>query len=458
MDAGRARSLLYPLGGALLLSGVAGTIYYYLTKKDEDEIKLVNIKANQWSTVKVQVPLSSVGLVIGRHGSNIKLIQERTNTKINFSDEEVDGHRTCIIRGSEENITVAQKLVIKAINDQPVIETTEMLVPIIAVGRIIGRNGDVVRNISHSSGAKVIVEREEDRATTQCPEDMRRIILKGSKEQIEAARSLLLEKVIEEEQMRQQIHASATNMSMRARGRHSPQENYVSQSLMNSSPHQEALSSASSDRFIEAYVSAVDSASHFWLQVVSPRSVQLDKLVTEMTEYYEIEENRELHKLDKINIDSIVAAKFPHDDSWYRGQICSYEHNETDPSQSLVTVYYVDFGDSETIRVDTVCELRTDFLKLNFQAVECFLANVEPESVQGDEATDVFEELTYAAQWKVVMVKVVGYQQAGDKTIPCVQIIDTNGPTDIDVAEELMRRTTTQITNGVTSMPSSSEP
>ncbi|KAK8742118.1 hypothetical protein OTU49_002125, partial [Cherax quadricarinatus] len=169
MDAGRARSLLYPLGGALLLSGVAGTIYYYLTKKDEDEIKLVNIKANQWSTVKVQVPLSSVGLVIGRHGSNIKLIQERTNTKINFSDEEVDGHRTCIIRGSEENITVAQKLVIKAINDQPVIETTEMLVPIIAVGRIIGRNGDVVRNISHSSGAKVIVEREEDRATTQCP-------------------------------------------------------------------------------------------------------------------------------------------------------------------------------------------------------------------------------------------------------------------------------------------------
>lgn len=55
-----------------------------------------------------------------------------------------------------------------------------------------------------------------------------------------------------------------------------------------------------------------------------------------------------------------------------------------------------------------------------------FLCN---RSVKGDEAADAFEELTYAAQWRVVMVKVVGYQQGGDKTIPCVRIIDTNGPT-----------------------------
>ncbi|XP_045618889.1 tudor and KH domain-containing protein homolog isoform X2 [Procambarus clarkii] len=422
MDAGRSKSLLLPLGGALLLSGVAGAIYYYLTKKDEDEIKLVNTMVNQWSITKVQVPLNVVGLVIGRQGSNIKLIQERTNTKISFSDEEVDGHRTCIIKGSEENIALAQKLVIKAVNDQPVIEAVEMLVPIAAVGRIIGRNGDVIRSISRASGSKIIVERDEDRiASLSYPENMRKIILKGGKEQIEAARSLLLEK--------------SSSISL--------------------GPSQEALTLANSDRFIEAYVSAVDSASHFWLQVVGPRSVQLDKLVTEMTEYYECEENRELHKLDKVNIDSIVAAKFPHDNSWYRGMICSYEPNETDPIESLVTVYYLDFGDTETVKIDTVYELRTDFLKLNFQAIECCLANVKPESVKGDEAADAFEELTYAAQWKVVMVKVVGYQQEGDKTIPCVQIIDTNGPTDIDVAEELAKRGLVEFSNGVTRLSSS---
>lgn len=35
-------------------------------------------------------------------------------------------------------------------------------------------------------------------------------------------------------------------------------------------------------------------------QVVGPRSIQLDKLVTEMTEYYEDEDNRELHLLEKV--------------------------------------------------------------------------------------------------------------------------------------------------------------
>ncbi|XP_042225904.1 tudor and KH domain-containing protein homolog isoform X2 [Homarus americanus] len=424
MDTGRIKNLILPLGGALLLSGVAGAVLYYITKKDEDEIKLVTARVNHWSTVQVQVPVDAVGLVIGRQGANIKLIQDRTNTNIRISDEGEEGHRLCVISGLEKNITLAQTLILKTVNEQPVIETTEMLVPYGAIGRVIGRNGESIRTISHLSGAKVFVDRDEDLTLSlPYPEDMRKIVLKGSKEQIEAARSLLLEKP-------------------------SP--------MNRNNPLFEALSSTNSDRYIEAYVCAVDTASHFWLQVVGQRSVLLDKLVTEMTEYYESAENRELHELDKVDINSIVAAKFPHDNSWYRGQVCNYEHNETDPLQSFVTVYYVDFGDTETVKIDNVSELRTDFLKLNFQAIECFLANIKPESVKGDEAADVFEELTYAAQWKVVMVKVVGYQQAGEKTIPCVQIIDTNGSTDVDVAEELVNRGLAELTNGVSD--SSSNP
>ncbi|KAK7081599.1 hypothetical protein SK128_020229, partial [Halocaridina rubra] len=129
MDSSRLKSGLLPLGGALLLSGVAGTLYYFLSKKDEDEEKLQG-KANQWTHVEVQVPFDSVGLVIGRQGSNIKLIQERTNTKIYFSDDEVDGHKKCTIRGSEDNVILAQKLIMKAISDQPIIETEEMFVPV----------------------------------------------------------------------------------------------------------------------------------------------------------------------------------------------------------------------------------------------------------------------------------------------------------------------------------------
>ena len=44
-----------------------------------------------------------------------------------------------------------------------------------------------------------------------------------------------------------------------------------------------------------------------------------------------------------------------------------------------------------------------------------------------DEAIEVFEELSYSAQWKVIMARTVNYSQSESKAIPCVQLIDTNG-------------------------------
>lgn len=54
---------------------------------DEDERVLPDTRNNQWTSAEVRVPTECVGLVIGRQGANVKLIQERTGTKINFSDE-----------------------------------------------------------------------------------------------------------------------------------------------------------------------------------------------------------------------------------------------------------------------------------------------------------------------------------------------------------------------------------
>lgn len=56
-------------------------------------------------------------------------------------------------------------------------------------------------------------------------------------------------------------------------------------------------------------------------QVVSPRAIQLDKLVTEMTEYYSDKENRELHQLDKVSSVNyyswhVVIELFSQNTSW----------------------------------------------------------------------------------------------------------------------------------------------
>ncbi|CAL4101634.1 unnamed protein product [Meganyctiphanes norvegica] len=459
------KSVILPLSGALMISGLAGTIIYYLYKKDKDEQSELTTKSKEWSSLEVSVPISAVGIVIGRQGANIKLIQERTGTKINFKDEEVEGQRICIIRGLDVNALQAKRLVIKTIEDQPVVEVDQIFVPVQAVGRIIGRNGDVVRNMSRCSGCKILIDREErqdDNPIQQCPEDMKSILLKGTKEQIDSAKVLILAKLHEEEEMRQQIQASAANMAPRGR---KYQDSTESLNNLAISPvpslNQESLSIPASDRFIEAYVSAVDNATHFWLQVVGPRSIQLDKLVKDMTEYYELEDNKEMNEvnIEKMKNGDIIAARFPHDSSWYRGQVCQVVNNDGDSSRSKVTVYYVDFGDTETIEITNICELRTDFLKLNFQAIECKLAYVTEVTEVSEEATEAFEELTYTAQWKVMMVKIMGYFQAeNNKTLPLIQIIDTNGATDVDVAEELVQRGFLEWLDGAPKSTTSSTP
>lgn len=68
----------------------------------------------------------------------------------------------------------------------------------------------------------------------------------------------------------------------------------------------------------------------------------------------------------------MVAAKFSFDEQWYRAEVIS------EPKDGQCEVYFVDYGDHEVLQVDHIFELRTDFLSLRLQAIECSLANVKP--------------------------------------------------------------------------------
>jgi tudor domain-containing protein 2 len=63
---------------------------------------------------------------------------------------------------------------------------------------------------------------------------------------------------------------------------------------------------------------------------------------------------------------------------WYRARVTRVMLDDYDVEESLVAVYYLDYGDSDTRRKKDLCSLRDDFLKLSYQAVECCLAEVKP--------------------------------------------------------------------------------
>jgi len=54
------------------------------------------------------------------------------------------------------------------------------------------------------------------------------------------------------------------------------------------------------------YVSAVEHPEHFWMQMLSERSTQLDSLISEMTSFYETQVSIEL--LNHIGITSRVRT------------------------------------------------------------------------------------------------------------------------------------------------------
>lgn len=165
------RSLTYLLG--ISACGLTGYLLLLLLKKDEEDDYFDTVsKTSFYKTVEIKIPKDTVRLLIGRNGRNIKMIQEQSNTKINFRDDEGDQH-VCIIRGSRDACAVAQNLVREFVANQPVLESFDLWVPQKSVGKIIGRCGERIQEITTISGAKVNVT-DGDRS-----EAMRRIVLKG---------------------------------------------------------------------------------------------------------------------------------------------------------------------------------------------------------------------------------------------------------------------------------------
>lgn len=61
-----------------------------LLKRDEEDDFDGVVRTPNHKCVEVKVPKEMVRLLIGRNGKNIKMIQEKSNTKINFRDLESD--------------------------------------------------------------------------------------------------------------------------------------------------------------------------------------------------------------------------------------------------------------------------------------------------------------------------------------------------------------------------------
>ncbi|CAO1604403.1 hypothetical protein XANCAGTX0491_007961 [Xanthoria calcicola] len=164
---------------------------------------------------QILVPNRTVGLIIGRGGETIRDLQERSGCHVNIVGEEksVNGFRPVNLIGTPQAAAVARQLIDEIVESdtknmnaqsagnrdvgrgQPMFGggdekiNDNITVPSEAVGMIIGKGGETIKDMQQTTGCKINVSQPNGR-------DVERDIgLVGSRGAIEAAKRAIMDKV-----------------------------------------------------------------------------------------------------------------------------------------------------------------------------------------------------------------------------------------------------------------------
>ncbi|KFO57139.1 hypothetical protein N302_07665, partial [Corvus brachyrhynchos] len=129
----------------------------------------------------------------------------------------------------------------------------------------------------------------------------------------------------------------------------------------------------------------------------------------------------------------IICAAPGLDGAWLRAQVISY-FEETDE----VELKYVDYGGYDKVKVDTLRQIRSDFLTLPFQGAEVLLDNVVPlpdEDRFSPEADAAVSEMTRGA---VLVAQVTNYDSVTG--LPLIQLWNLMGDEVVSINRTLVER------------------
>ncbi|XP_069506863.1 tudor and KH domain-containing protein isoform X2 [Ambystoma mexicanum] len=430
-------STLQKIALALGIPASAGILYILYRRYQESKDDYSAFVGEDDIEVEMKVPRDAVKAIIGRQGAMIKQLRKDTGARIDVEDsDEPVRERMLLISGFPVQVCKAKAAIHQILSEN--IKITEQIhVPQRAVGRIIGRGGDTVKAICKSSGAKVVCDREPG----DCKLALTRLItVTGSEKEVKMAKLLIEEKVWEEEEFKKKVAQSAASRCQRKQPisvkKSMDNDLLDSTSVMQNDRMGDVPSpdfSFKPDEHIEVYVSASENPQHFWIQILGSRFLQLDKLITEMTQHYE-SESQEVIGLPNVHAGDIVASLYKEDQCWYRARVLGFLENGN------LDLYFVDFGDNGEAPLEKLYALRSDFLSLPFQAIECCLTGVAPAGGRwSEEALDEFDRLTYCAQGKPLLARICSYTQTETCTWPHIKLYDVLGREGLDIGVELIR-------------------
>lgn len=165
------------------------------------------------------------------------------------------------------------------------------------------------------------------------------------------------------------------------------------------------------------YVTVIESLDKFYCQL-NDQSQELDKLSQLISR----------HCSDTADAISValpnlpVLAKFSQDQNWYRGRLFPPKEGTTQWG-----VFFVDFGNTELVNLNSLVALPEPYLHLPAQCFECTLEGVSPSLLNDQDAIDEFSNLVLDQEIQCIVANIT----KRDKTVVYTVSLSVEG---VDVA------------------------
>lgn len=260
----------------------------------------------------------------------------------------------------------------------------EFLLPVYLVSKLLGRKASFVQLIKARTGVNVLIKRNIDTHKTKI------CSLEGTQAEIDNALALIRRKFPEKRFSAltlQRVYVGQT-------------ENVVPLPLIDTTCfHLQLVEGINND----VAISSIVNGGHVFLQQpLHPSFPSLNTMQQCMNQSYNMIETPQLPEITE-NAICVAAVQ----DNWYRAQVVS--HNAENNS---CLVKYLDYGGYASVSIINLRQIRTDFMGVPFQSIECVLSNVNPidESGWTKEASEVLYSLTKGL---ILQAQVAGYTAEG---------------------------------------------
>ena len=136
-------------------------------------------------------------------------------------------------------------------------------------------------------------------------------------------------------------------------------------------------------------------------------------------------------KSDLPGVGSLCCANFSLDGLWYRAQVLKH-------SPSGAEVYFIDYGNTETVQAQSITQCPQDVADIPVCAVKCSLNGISPAPPNTEWPSEVAARLKILCSEKILHAKVLSANSANG--VKNIQLFDSSSGDKMDIAANLIQQ------------------